>query len=155
MQRKIFLMVLRLWIFLSSSTFLRKPEVERAEAGPCLKSEDMASGSRECFVMVDKRIELLTAGRVVFGDLLGITYSIKASSPGYYNQTMKVTLKNREQTKRVALKPVPFLETALGKATIASGVTSVILVAAFIVLRRRRPQRTLRRRRQPSYRPYR
>ena len=79
-----------------------------------------------------------STGRVVFKSLLGITYSVKASSPGYYDQTLKVTLKNREQTKKVALRPVPFLETALGKVSVAGGVISVILVAGFILLRRRR-----------------
>jgi len=96
-----------------------------------------------------------STGRVVFEDLLGITYSIKASSLGYYDQTIKATLKKREQTKTIALEPMPFLETPLGKVSVGGGVTSVILAAAFIVLRRRRARRTLRRRWQPSYRPYR
>ena len=94
-------------------------------------------------------------GRVLFEDLLGITYTIEASSPEYYDQTMKVTLKEREQTKRVTLRSVPFIETLLGKAAIAGGVMAATLVAAFIVLRRRRAQRTLRRPWQPSYKPYR
>ena len=96
-----------------------------------------------------------STGRVVFKSLLGITYSIKASLPGYYDQTLEVTLRSREQTRKISLRPMPFLETPLGKVSLAGGVTFVILAAAFIVLRRRRAQRRLRRRWQPSYGPYR